>query len=176
MAGCENWNLKHVADVIHEEENQQSWSEMQSVRVFERGTQESGQQAPVQSSPVRADRWPAKKAMYSHNMSYVRASAALPPRAVRAAAAQAAAAVPTTKVLADLCWGCGKVTHRRAECTTLTHVCRGCKRVGHLEAVCSQLQPHLAPKCFMDKLARGDAVSQPSPQGCHPDDLTYDML
>ena len=25
MARRENWTLKHVADVIHEEENQQSW-------------------------------------------------------------------------------------------------------------------------------------------------------
>ena len=41
MARSENWSLKHVADVIHEEKHQQSWSEMQSVRVFERGSQES---------------------------------------------------------------------------------------------------------------------------------------
>ena len=41
MARSENRTLKHDADVIHEEENQQSWSEMQSVRVFERGALES---------------------------------------------------------------------------------------------------------------------------------------
>ena len=28
MAKSENWTLKHVADVIHEEEKHQSWSEM----------------------------------------------------------------------------------------------------------------------------------------------------
>ena len=28
MARCENWSLKHVANVILEEENQQAWSEM----------------------------------------------------------------------------------------------------------------------------------------------------
>ena len=33
--------------------------------------------------------------------------------------------------------------------------------MGHLEGVCWKSQPHLAPKWFMDKLARGDAVSQP---------------
>ena len=98
MARSENWALKHVADVIHEEENQQSWSEMQSVLVFERGTQESVQRAPVHSNPVRTNRWLAKKATYSHNMWYVWPSAAQPPPAVRAAAAQAAAALSTAKV------------------------------------------------------------------------------
>ena len=34
--------------------------------------------------------------------------------------------------------------------------------MGHLEVVCCKAQPHLAPKWFMDKLACGDAVSQPS--------------
>ena len=35
--------------------------------------------------------------------------------------------------------------------------------MGHLEAVCWLLQPHLAPKWFVDKLARGSAVIQPLP-------------
>ena len=87
MARSENWSLKHVANVIHEEENQQSWSEMQSVRVFERGSQESVQRAPVQSSPIRTERWPAKTVRYSHNMTYVRPSVAHPPPTVRAGAA-----------------------------------------------------------------------------------------
>ena len=56
MARSENYALKHVADVIHEEENQQTWSKMQSVRVFKSGTQGSVQRAPVQSSPVRTHR------------------------------------------------------------------------------------------------------------------------
>ena len=40
IAKSESYTLNHVADVIHEEEDQQSWSDLQSVRVFERGTQE----------------------------------------------------------------------------------------------------------------------------------------
>ena len=96
MARSENWTLKHGADVIHEEENQQSWSEMQSVRVFKRGSQEPIPQALVQPSPVRTERWPAKKARYSHNMTYVCSSAAQPPPSVRAAAAQADLSVPAT--------------------------------------------------------------------------------
>ena len=71
MAKRENWSLKHVADVIREEENQQSWSEMQSVRVFVRESQEPIQRAPVQLSPSRTERWPTKKARYSHSMTYV---------------------------------------------------------------------------------------------------------
>ena len=97
-------------------------------------------------------------------MTYVRPSVARPLPTVRAAAAQAATAVSTAKLLAFLCWGCGETTHRRAEDTFLSHVCGGCKRVGHLEAVCWKSQPHLTPKWFMDKLGRGDAVSQPLPR------------
>ena len=61
MAKSENWSLKHVAYVTCEKENQQSWSEMQSVRVFERGSQEPIQRAPVEASPIRTERWPAKE-------------------------------------------------------------------------------------------------------------------
>ena len=35
--------------------------------------------------------------------------------------------------------------------------------MGHLEAVCWKCQPQLAPRWFVDKLGRGDAVSQPLP-------------
>ena len=107
MATSENLSLKHVADVIREEEIQQSWLEMQSVRVFERGSQEPVQQAPVQLSPIRPERWPTKKARYSHTMTYVRPSAVRPPPTMRAAASQAVAAVPAAKLPAYSCWGCG---------------------------------------------------------------------
>ena len=36
--------------------------------------------------------------------------------------------------------------------------------MGHLVSDCWKPQPHLAPKWFMDKMARDDAFSQPSPQ------------
>ena len=103
MAGRENWSLKHVADVIREEESQQSWSEMQYVRVFARNSQEPIQRAPVQPSPSRTERWPTKKDRYSHSMTYVRLSAVRPPPIVRAAAAQAVAAVPAAKLPAYSC-------------------------------------------------------------------------
>ena len=108
---------------------------MQSVRVFECGTQESVQRAPVQSSPVRTDRWPAKKARYSHNMSYVQSSAARPPPAVHGAVAQTGAAVSTAKVPAFSCWGCGETTHRRAECTSLTQSASHCPMPREASAV-----------------------------------------
>ena len=122
-----------------------------------------GPASTKQLSPIRTNRWPPKKVTYSHNITYVRPSVACPPPAVRAAAAQVAAAVSTTKFPAFSCSGCGETTHRRAECTFLSHVCGGCERVGHLEAVCRKSEPHLTPKWFMDKVGRGDAVSQPLP-------------
>ena len=136
MARSENTSLKHVADVIREGENQQSWSEMQSVRVFAHESQEPIQRASFQTSPSRTERWPSKKARYSHGMTYVRTPAARPAPTVRAVATQAAAALPAAKPPAYSCWGCDEATHRREEYTFLSHVCGGCKKVGHFEAVC----------------------------------------
>ena len=87
MATNENWSLKHVADVIREEENQQSWSEIQSVRVFVHESQEPIQRASFQPSPSRSERWPSKKTKYSRGMTYVRSPAVRPAPTVRVAAA-----------------------------------------------------------------------------------------
>ena len=56
MAKSENWSLKHVAYVIHEEENQQAWSKMHSLKVFARESQESSKRALSEPSPSRSER------------------------------------------------------------------------------------------------------------------------
>ena len=174
MAMSENWSLNHVANVICAEKNQQSWSEMEFVRVFAHESQEPILRASFQPIPSRTKRWPSKKATYSRGLTYVRLTAVLPATSVCAAAAQATSAVPADKRLAYSCCGCGETSHRREECTFLTHVCGGCKRADHLEAVCWKCQPQLAPRWFVDKLGRGDAVSQALPhvKGCDRDAAT----